>query len=31
MIYGYIKDLGTYKGMSKNLDIAIDYILDKNI
>lgn len=29
MIYGYIKDLGTYKGMSKNLDIAIDYILDK--
>lgn len=30
MIYGYIKDLGTYKGeCQKNLDIALDYILDK--
>ena len=27
MIYGEIKDLGLYKGISKNLDRAIDYIL----
>ena len=27
MIYGEIKDLGSYKGISKNLDRAIDYIL----
>lgn len=27
MIYGEIKDLAQYKGISKNLDIAIDYIL----
>ena len=26
MIYGEIKDLGLYKGISKNLDRAIDYI-----
>lgn len=27
MIYGEIKDLAQYKGISKNLDTAIDYIL----
>lgn len=28
MIYGEIKDLGQYKGISKNLDKAIEYILN---
>ena len=27
MIYGEIKELNNYKGISKNLDRAIDYIL----
>ena len=27
MIYGEIKDLNQYKGISKNLDKAIEYIL----
>ena len=27
MIYGEIKDLNQYRGISKNLDKAIDYIL----
>ena len=31
MIYGEIKDLGLYKGISKNLDRAIDYIYQENI
>ncbi|MGY0394820.1 MULTISPECIES: YhcH/YjgK/YiaL family protein [unclassified Fusobacterium] len=28
MIYGEIKELGKYKGISKNLDTAIDFILE---
>lgn len=28
MIYGEIKDIKTYKGLSKNLDRAIDYIFE---
>ncbi len=29
MIYGEIKDIKTYKGISKNLDRAIDFIFDR--
>lgn len=29
MIYGEIKDIKTYKGLSKNLDKAIDYISEE--
>ena len=31
MIVGKIKDLGTYKGISKALDEAIDYVLNTDL
>ena len=31
MIYGEIKELKFYKGISENLDKAIDYILSRDI
>ena len=29
MIYGELKDIKNYKGLNKNLDKAIDFIVDK--
>jgi len=29
MIYGELKDIKNYKGLNKNLDKAIDFIIDK--
>lgn len=31
MIYTELKDIKTYKGLSENLDKAIDFIAEKNI